>query len=156
MSNPVLVEVIRGSEVESRHRGAVAVCDFYGKPVLALGDIDLPVFPRSAVKSMQALPLIESGAADHYGFGNKELAAACSSHCGEEGHVETVLAMLAKAGRGGGDLECGVHWPFEQKNLIKMAESGNKPTAAHNNCSGRERAVSEGGVRCGAPKLRTR
>ena len=137
MSNPVLVEVIRGSEVESRHRGAVAVCDFYGKAVLSLGDIERPVFPRSAVKAIQALPLIESGAADHYGFGNKELAMACSSHSGEAGHVEMTLSMLAKAGRGGGDLECGVHWPFEQKNLIAMAAAGQKPTAAHNNCSGK-------------------
>jgi L-asparaginase II len=137
MSNPVLVEVIRGSEVESRHRGSVAVCDPYGKSVMALGDIELPIFPRSAVKSIQALPLIESGAADAYGFGAKELALACASHNGEQGHVDTALAMLAKAGRGGGDLECGAHWPFEQKVLIAMAASGEKPHAVHNNCSGK-------------------
>ncbi len=137
MSNPVLVEVIRGSEVESRHRGAVAVCDAYGKAVMSLGDVEVPVFPRSAVKAIQALPLMESGAADRYGFSTKELALACASHSGEAGHVETALGMLKKAGKTGADLECGAHWPFEQQVLIAMAASGNKPTAAHNNCSGK-------------------
>ena len=137
MSNPVLVEVIRGSEVESRHRGAVAVCDAYGKAVMSLGDVEVPVFPRSAVKIIQALPLMESGAADSFGFSAKELALACASHSGEAGHVETALGMLKKAGKTGADLECGAHWPFEQQVLIAMAASGNKPTAAHNNCSGK-------------------
>ncbi len=137
MSNPVLVEVIRGSEVESRHRGAVAVCDAYGKAVMSLGDVEVPVFPRSAVKAIQALPLMESGAADRYGFSTKELALACASHSGEAGHVETALGMLKKAGKTGADLECGAHWPFEQQVLIAMAASGSKPTAAHNNCSGK-------------------
>jgi L-asparaginase II len=137
MSNPVLVEVIRGSEVESRHRGAVAVCDPYGKAVMSLGDIELPIFPRSSVKAIQALPLVESGAADRYNFTDKELALACSSHSGEAGHVETALGMLKKAGLSGGDLECGVHWPFDQKVLVALASSGAKPTAAHNNCSGK-------------------
>ena len=131
MSNPVLVEVIRGSEVESRHRGAVAVFDAYGKSVMALGDVDRPIFPRSAVKAIQALPLLESGAADSYSFTTKELALSCASHSGEEGHVETALGMLKKAGKTGGDLECGAHWPFEQPVLIAMAASGKKPTAVY-------------------------
>ena len=137
MTNPVLVEVIRGSEVESRHRGAVAVFDAYGKSVMALGDVDQQIFPRSAVKAIQALPLVESGAADAYGFGNRELALACASHIGEQGHVDGVNAMLAKAGRSVRDLECGVHWPFPQRLLIEMAGKGAEPTAAHNNCSGK-------------------
>ena len=79
MTNPVAVEVTRGLLVESRHRGSVAVVDGDGKLVFSLGDIDAAVFPRSACKAMQALPLIESGAADAYGFGDKELALACPS-----------------------------------------------------------------------------
>ena len=91
MSNPVLVEVFRGETVESRHRGAVIVTDGDGKIVFSLGDIERPTFPRSAIKAIQALPLVESGAADAYGFGNEELAMACASHsgraaaCGEGG-----------------------------------------------------------------------
>src|SRR5262245_35008247 len=98
MSNPVLVEVLRGGRVESRHTGAVAVVDADGKPVLTIGDVERPVFPRSAVKSIQALPLVESGAADACGFGNKELALACASHTGEGAHVALASAMLGKAG----------------------------------------------------------
>ena len=72
MSNPVLVEVLRGPLVESRHRGAVAVVDADGASVLTLGDVARPVYPRSAVKAIQALPLVESGAAEKYGFGDQE------------------------------------------------------------------------------------
>ena len=70
MQNPVLVEVTRGEIVESRHRGMAVVVDGDGAVVMGLGEVGTPVFPRSAVKSMQALPLVETGAADRYGFGN--------------------------------------------------------------------------------------
>ena len=78
MTNPVLVEATRGALVESRHRGSIAVGDPDGKLVLSLGDIEAPVFPRSAVKALQALPLIESGAADKYRLTDAEIALACS------------------------------------------------------------------------------
>jgi hypothetical protein len=87
MPDPVLVEVVRGTLVESRHRGAVAVVDADGESRLALGDVDAPVYPRSAIKAFQALPLVLSGAADRYGFGDEELALACASHGGEPGHL---------------------------------------------------------------------
>src|SRR3984893_6059992 len=98
MTNPILVEVLRGTLVESRHRGAVAVTDADGATVLALGDVATPVYPRSAVKALQALALVESGAAAAYGFGDEELALACASHSGEPGHVAVVERMLARAG----------------------------------------------------------
>ena len=105
MSNPVLVEVLRGALVESRHSGAVAVADADGATVLALGDVAAPVYPRSAVKALQALPLVESGAADRYGCGSKELALSCASHHGQPAHVETVRSWLGRAGLGVEDLE---------------------------------------------------
>src|SRR6476646_142992 len=107
MSNPVLVEVVRGTLTESRHRGAVAVVDADGATVLAFGDVARPVYPRSAVKPLQALPLLESGAADRYGFGDQEIALACASHGGEPGHVAVASRMLAAAGFDKGALECG-------------------------------------------------
>ena len=137
MSNPVLVEVTRGNRVESRHRAAVVVVDGAGKTVLSLGDSDDLVFPRSACKAMQALPLLESGAADAYGFGNRELALSASSHSGEPEHAALAAAMLKAAGRGEADLECGAHWSFEQKVLIDQARSMDRPSALHNNCSGK-------------------
>jgi L-asparaginase II len=136
MSNPVLVEVLRGSLVESRHRGAVAVADADGATVLAIGDVASPIFPRSAVKALQALPLVETGAADAYGFGDEELALACASHSGEPGHVAVVTRMLAKAGFDAAALRCGAHWPMAQSAVAALVRSG-EPTALHNNCSGK-------------------
>ena len=100
--------------VESRHRGAIVVVDAAGHRRAAIGDVEQAVFPRSAVKALQALPLVESGAADRYGFGNAELALACASHNGEPRHVETASAMLARAGKSTADLECGEQVPVAE------------------------------------------
>lgn len=137
MTDPVLVEAWRGPLVESRHRGAVAVADAEGGTVLAVGDIAAPVFPRSAVKALQALVLMETGAADRYGFGDEELALACASHSGEEGHVAVVKRMLAKAGLDDSALGCGAHWPISQPAAFALARSAATPSALHNNCSGK-------------------
>jgi len=137
MQNPVLVEVTRGQMVESRHRGMAVVMDGDGKVVMRLGEVETPVFPRSAVKSMQALPLVESGAADRYGYGDKELALACASHSGEPEHMRLAGDIVARAGLSEADFECGCHWSSEQKVLIAQARAGDKPNQLGNNCSGK-------------------
>ena len=135
--NPVLVEAMRGGTRESAHRGAVAVVDADGKRLVALGDIENAVFPRSAVKLLQAIPLVESGAADRLALDDEELAVACASHNGEPKHVEVVERMLAKAGLDVGALECGTHWPRIAKVANALAASGKEPNALYNNCSGK-------------------
>ena len=135
--NPILVEAMRGNTRESAHRGAVAVFDADGRRVVAIGDIETPIFPRSAVKVLQAIPLVESGAADRLGLDDEELAIACASHNGEPAHVAVVDRMLAKAGLDASSLECGVHWPRVESVLRAMAASGTAATAQHNNCSGK-------------------
>jgi len=137
MANPVLVEVLRGGVVESAHRGAVSVFDADGRPVWEIGNTAHPVFPRSAVKAIQALPLVESGAADAFGFGNRELALACSSHSGEAEHAGLAAAMLGKAGLDKAALECGTHWPMDHNATVALARAGGAPNALHNNCSGK-------------------
>lgn len=137
MDNPILAEVTRGSTVESRHRGAAVVVDADGRVVLALGDVERPVFPRSAVKALQALPLLESGAADRYGLTPAEIALAVASHSGEQAHAETSLAMLKKAGRDASCLECGAHWPMGEAAARALARAGGEPSALNNNCSGK-------------------
>ncbi|MDJ1159431.1 asparaginase [Chelatococcus sp. SYSU_G07232] len=137
MDDPVLVEVTRGALVESRHRGTVAVVDADGGLVLALGDVEQRVFPRSAVKAIQALPLVETGAADRYGITEEEIALACASHSGEPRHAETAARMLTKLGRDFACLECGAHWPMGAEASQALARSGATPTALHNNCSGK-------------------
>lgn len=136
-ANPILVEVLRGEAVESRHRGAFAVVDAAGTLHSAAGDVERPIFPRSAVKLLQALPLVASGAADALGLTDAELALACASHGGEAGHVATAAAMLAKAGLDAQVLECGAHWPYHEAASRSLARAGGTPSALHNNCSGK-------------------
>src|SRR2546423_4451915 len=137
MRNPVLVEVMRGALTESRHRGAVAVVDADGATVLALGDVAQPVYPRSAVKPLQALPLVESGAADRFGLGDEELALASASHSGEPAHVAGIERMLARGGLDASALACGAHPPIDAPSAQALVRSGREPSALHNNCSGK-------------------
>ena len=136
-ANPVLVEALRGLTLESAHRGAVAVVDADGTLHSAWGDIDRPIFPRSAVKVLQALPLVESGAAERYGLNDEELALACASHGGEARHTAVAASMLAKAGVDVAALECGTHWPYFDGAIKAMAAAGGQPNALNNNCSGK-------------------
>jgi L-asparaginase II len=135
--NPILVDVTRGNAIESTHCGALAVLDADGAVVASLGDIERPIFPRSAVKVLQALPLVASGAADRLGLTDDELAIACASHGGEEIHAQTAARMLAKAGLDAGALECGTHWPYFDAAMRALAAQGSEPTALNNNCSGK-------------------
>jgi L-asparaginase II len=136
-ANPILVEALRGGIVESTHRGAYAVVDARGALVHASGDIERPVFPRSAIKVLQALPLVASGAADALGLADEELALACASHGGEAMHARTAAGMLAKAGLDVSAPECGAHWPYHDGALKALAAAGETPSALHNNCSGK-------------------
>ena len=137
MNNPVLVEVTRGGLVESAHRGAFAVVDGAGKVVASTGDVDRPVFPRSAIKVFQGIPLVETGAAAAFGLTPQDLSLACASHSGEPGHVARSRAMLAKAGLEESALECGTHWPFDAPVARDMVRRGEEPGPLHNNCSGK-------------------
>jgi L-asparaginase II len=137
MTNPVLVEITRGPLVESSHRGAVAVSDACGRLVLSVGDVESPVFPRSALKPVQAIPLIESGAADSFAVTDQELALACASHSAEPQHTTRIAAWQARIGCSVADLACGPHRPMHEPTATMMIASGERWTALHNNCSGK-------------------
>ena len=129
MANPVLVEALRGPAVESLHRGSIAVLDADAGVLLALGETQRPVYPRSAVKALQALPLVESGAANRLGLDDAELALACASHRGEPRHTKAVAGVLAKAGLDADALECGIHWPYDEAAARALAAQGRRPSA---------------------------
>lgn len=137
MSNPVLVEVTRGGIVESVHRAAIAVADAHGRVVAEWGDADAPVFPRSAIKMIQALPLIESGAADAFSLSDEHFALACASHSGEPMHTGRVGAWLGAIGATDSDLRCGPHFPYGEPSRDAMIRAGERPLHIHNNCSGK-------------------
>ena len=149
--SPLLVEVTRGAMVESRHRASFAVCDSDGKVVLSAGDVERPIYARSALKPLQAIPLVETGAADRWGLGATEIALACASHSGEARHVETVAAWLAQIGLSEADLECGPHLPYDGPACEALLRSGGQPSQLHNNCSGKHSGFLSTAVHCGHP-----
>lgn len=150
--NPVLVEVTRGAVVESRHRGSIAVVDVTGKTALQWGDTQVRVLPRSAIKAIQALPLVESGAADRWSVSPAELALACASHNAEPRHIAAVRGWLERMGLGEGDLECRAHWPrHHQETLHALVRAGQTPGPAHNNCSGKHTGMLATALHLGEP-----
>ena len=136
-NNPVLVNTWRGSTIECRHRGAVAVVDVTGRLVLQYGDIDRPEFPRSAIKYLQAIPLVESGAAEHFALTAQHLSFACASHNAEHIHTDLAQSWLEKIGCVAEDLECGAELPMDHESLAALVSSGGTAQRYHHNCSGK-------------------
>lgn len=136
-SRALVVEITRGDLIESRHRVSVAVAGAGGDIIFAAGDVERLIFPRSAIKPIQALALIESGAAEQFGISGAEIALACASHTGSDRHVVTVRDWLGRLGLAERDLECGAHWPFDNKAANALVLRGLEPSTVHNNCSGK-------------------
>lgn len=151
MSNefPVLAEVRRGPIVESRHRGVIVLADPDGRIVSSYGDAGLVTSTRSTIKPIQALPLVTSGAADHYQLTPRELAAACASHEGEPIHTETAAAMLARVGLDESALRCGAHAPYDAETARQLERDGVPFNQLHNNCSGKHAGMLVTAVHCG-------
>jgi L-asparaginase II len=140
-NSPVLVEVTRGSEVESRHRGEIAVVDEGGTVRHHLGDPATPVCMRSLAKPFQALPLITSGAAAAFGFGPEELALMSGSLSGQDFQVALVEKILARIGLNAGALQCGSHPPLHRPTAKALAQAGEKPTPLHHTCAGKHASM---------------
>ncbi|MEH7334550.1 asparaginase [Neobacillus drentensis] len=137
VESTLLVNVTRGNVVESIHNGNVAVVDAKGQLLYYAGNPKKIVFARSSMKPIQAIPVVETGAADHYDFSDADLSLCCASHNGEKMHTDRVLTILGKAGIGDTSLKCGTHpprWPDTYKELILQ---GKEVTPLYNNCSGK-------------------
>ena len=135
--NPILVRLWRGERIESVHRGAWALVDRAGRCLEGAGEVDEPIFARSAIKSLQALPLVESGAADAAGYDSADLALALSSHNGEPIHTERVAAILERLDLSPADLRCGPQVPGDEGTRRALFAAGGEPSPLHNNCSGK-------------------
>ena len=132
-----LVEVWRGEVLESVHAGHAVICDSSGDVVQAWGDPGKVILPRSSSKMIQALPLVESGAADAAGLTEAHLALACASHQGAAVHSEMVTNWLADLGLGDDDLRCGPEEPRDIEARDALIRAGGTPCQYHNNCSGK-------------------
>ncbi len=139
--------------VESRHRGHAVVADADGHVVAAWGDADIPVYPRSAIKPLQALALIETGAANRFAASPEEIALACASHDGATEHTSRVAAWLTRMGLGEADLACGAHAPSNPRAAEDLVRQGRAPSPVHNNCSGKHAGILAVALHLGEPIL---
>jgi L-asparaginase II len=131
------VVATRGNLVESIHRVSAAVVRADGTGLARTGEPDLVTFWRSAAKPFQALPIVQDGAADHWGLTSEELALACGSHSSEPAHLRVVDGFLAKIGCGETDLACGGHPPLTDAVAKDFTRQRVTPTARWSNCSGK-------------------
>ncbi|MGI5839207.1 MAG: asparaginase [bacterium] len=147
----ILVQVTRGDIVECVHRGSLAIVDSTGKMLFSAGSPGMYSYLRSSAKPIQAIPVVESGAADHFSLTEREIAVFCASHSGEEKHTETVLGILAKIGVEEEALQCGTHLPLYGPCATQMVREGRKSTARHSNCSGKHSGMLTYAVYKGYP-----
>jgi L-asparaginase II len=146
-----LVEVRRGAITESRHRGHIVAVEPDGKIVSYAGAPETVTFLRSSAKPLQALPLVASGAAEHFGFTDSEVALACGSHSGEAIHTATVASMLRKIGLTPDALRCGTHEPFSPEVARELRAKGEQPNVLQNNCSGKHAGMLALALHLNAP-----
>ncbi|MEW6084625.1 MAG: asparaginase [Chloroflexota bacterium] len=137
MTSQPLFEITRGKIVESIHYGSIAVVDSNGKLLASYGDPHTVAFLRSSAKPFQAIPFVEHGGVEHFGFTERELAISCASHVGSDMHVQTVEAMQKKIGIDETQLQCGAHLPDDVAVLKRLITQNESPTPIRNNCSGK-------------------
>ena len=132
-----MIQVLRNDFLESLHFGSAVVIGPGKTSLVEFGDVDHPIFPRSAMKIIQAIPLLDSGAASHYRLQPQHLALACSSHQGSPMHTKILKKWLTEIGFTQTDLKCGVQPPSDKIERKNLYDSGQNPSELHNNCSGK-------------------
>ena len=135
--NPILVEVYRNKVLESFHRGVICIVDREGKVIYSEGDVQQICYPRSAMKLIQVMPLLELGGIERFGFTLEEIAVMCGSHNAEPEHLRVVNSILQKIGLDKENLKCGSQYPTSKKDADELIRKSEKPHHIHNNCSGK-------------------
>lgn len=138
---PIEVQVTRGNFVESRHYVAAVVVDEDRDIIESFGSRDLLVSPRSAIKMLQAISFVESGAIEKFSLTPKHLAFACSSHVGEPDHLKLAHDWREQLGLQMENFVCGAHWPYHEASAHALIRQGLRPTSEHNNCSGKHLGI---------------
>src|SRR5215213_856260 len=136
-----LFEVTRGNIVESIHYGSIAVVDSDEKLISSYGDPKAVAFLRSSAKPFQALPFVERGGVEYFGFTPRELSISCASHEGSDLHVQTVEGIQKKIGIEESALQCGIHMPGDVEAFKSLIINNKQPTLNQNNCSGKHTAM---------------
>lgn len=137
MNDVSLVAILRAGLVESYHIGSVAIANARGELLAWHGDPQTTTFLRSSAKPFQALPLVESGAADRFGLSPQQIALTAASHSGTDRHARMAESILECCGCSEGDLRCGVHTPYDRETARALAAEGREPSPLQHNCSGK-------------------
>lgn len=137
MQHTPLIEMTRGATLENQHFGSVAVVNTSGVLRAFAGDPHWLTFTRSTLKALQALPFMEAGGPQHFGFTSTHVALMCASHSGEDKHVQTAQEMLERAGKTYQVLRCGCHVPYHFEIAGKAPSPGETFDERYNNCSGK-------------------
>ena len=135
------VEVTRGDLVESVHHVAACAVDARGDALFVEGDVDSPVYLRSSAKPFIVATAIENGVRERFGLEQNEIAVMAASHFGEPFHVEAVQSILRKTGLDVTALQCGTHWPYDERSADTLRREGKEPNALYNNCSGKHAGI---------------
>jgi len=138
--NPLLTIVTRARLHESFHFGRIAITTANAR-LFTAGNADAPIYPRSALKPFQAMPLLEDGLDRTLGLDEREITITCASHGGDERHVEAVESLLKKGGVEASSLQCGKHSPMDESAARRLAAAGREPTVLNHNCSGKHAAM---------------
>lgn len=135
------VVVTRGEQVECVHRAAMCASDVRGNLLLSIGTIDVPVFLRSTAKPFIAATALAAGVREKFGLDECEIAVMASSHYGEPFHIAAVRSILRKIEMDESSLQCGAHAPVAEEAAKALRQRGERPSAVHNNCSGKHAGV---------------
>ena len=135
------VIVTRGGFVECVHRAAACASDGLGNVLWSIGTIDVPVFLRSSAKPFIAATAVAAGVREKFGLEDREIAVMAASHSGESFHVDAVRSILHKIGSNESALQCGAHAPLHEATAKALEDRGEKPSAVHNNCSGKHAGI---------------
>jgi L-asparaginase II len=135
--DPIFIQVTRGEKIESEHLVDAVVMDSQGVRLESFGEHNRPVFPRSAIKKIQAIALVESGAYEALGLTSQHLALACASHWATDEQVEILKDWMGRLNITNEDLVCGAHWPGDETAMHRLIRQNEQPTSLHNNCSGK-------------------
>lgn len=131
------IKVYRGDYLESTHNIHVAVVNSKGELLYSYGDPERPTFPRSSMKPFQAVPVLESGAADAFQFEEADISLICASHSGEPRHRERVMSIINRLGLEEDHLQCGTHVPRDMDSYNALIKAGGQLTPVYSNCSGK-------------------
>ena len=134
---PIKIRVTKGNFAESIHYAIACVSDSSGRIIQQWGNINKKIFPRSAIKPLQVISLIESGAYEYLKLAPVHLAIAAASHNGEPQHTKIVKKWMDKLGLSVKDLQCGIHPPLRKENADEILKKQRKLTPIYNNCSGK-------------------